>query len=66
MTACSIHCTQGKNGPEAAHRIAQQELQVTQAALTRNPKSYSSWHHRKWVIQTRLVPLDTELRLVKQ
>ncbi|DBA77983.1 TPA: Rab geranylgeranyltransferase, variant 2 [Trebouxia sp. C0004] len=41
-------------------------MQVTQTALTRNPKSYSSWHHRKWIIQTHLVPLDAELRLVKQ
>ena len=57
---------QGSDGHEVAQKIAQQEMQVTQAALTRNPKSYSSWHHRKWIIQTHLVPLDAELRLVKQ
>ena len=58
--------SQGCDGPDTAKKIAQQEVQLTQAALTRNPKSYSSWHHRKWIIQMRLLPLDTELQLVKQ
>lgn len=60
------YCIQGSDGPEAAQAAARQELQLTQAALGRNPKSYGSWHHRKWVIQMRLVSLDDELNLVKQ
>ena len=57
---------QGSNGPEVAQATARQELQLTQAALARNPKAYGSWHHRKWIIQMQLVPLDEELLLVKQ
>ena len=59
-------CMQGCDGPEVAQALARQELQLTQAALGRNPKSYGSWHHRKWIIQMRLVSLDDELQLVKQ
>ena len=68
--ALSCNCyssrMQGSDGPEAAQAVARQELQLTQATLGRNPKSYGSWHHRKWVIQMRLVSLDDELKLVKQ
>ena len=57
---------QGGKGAEAAAKAAQVELQLTYAALKRNPKSYSTWHHRKLVIQRRLVSLETELALVKE
>ena len=61
-----LPCMQGSDGPEVAQALARQEVQLTQAALGRNPKSYGSWHHRKWIIQMRLVSLDDELKLVKQ
>lgn len=57
---------QGADGPEAARKAAAQELHVTQAALMRNPKSYGSWHYRKWIIEHRLLPLEKELQLVQQ
>lgn len=66
ITNTATQCMQGSDGPEVAKALAQQELQLTQAALGRNPKSYGSWHHRKWIIQMRLVSLDDELKLVKQ
>ena len=58
--------SQGSDGPEAAKKTARQELQVTQAALIRNPKSYGSWHYRKWITEQRLLPLEEELQLVQQ
>lgn len=57
---------QGAEGPEAAKAVAAQELQVTQKALMKNPKSYSSWHYRKWITEHLLLPLDKELQLVEQ
>ena len=37
---------------DAAHALVAGELQLTQKALTdRNPKSYSTWHHRRWIVQ---------------
>lgn len=59
-------CLQGADGPEAARKVAAQELQLTQAALTRNPKSYSSWHYRKLITEQQLLPLEDELQLVQQ
>jgi geranylgeranyl transferase type-2 subunit alpha len=39
---------------------------VLQACLTENPKSYSTWHHRKWVVAQGLAPLERELQLVSR
>jgi Protein prenyltransferase alpha subunit repeat len=33
-----------------AAQIVQRELAITVEAFKRNPKSYSAWHHRRWVL----------------
>lgn len=48
------------NPPQAA----QAELALTECALRKNPKSYSAWHHRRWVVQHRLTSLEHEIGLV--
>lgn len=42
------------------------ELALTQACLQENPKSYSTWHHRKWVVLKGLADLNAELKLVSR
>ena len=37
------------------------ELAVTQAALTRSPKSYPAWHHRKWALTRGCAGLPPEV-----
>ncbi|PNW81017.1 hypothetical protein CHLRE_07g339350v5 [Chlamydomonas reinhardtii] len=51
-------------GGEEAARASEGELALTQACLMENPKSYSAWHHRKWVVGQGLAPLERELQLV--
>lgn len=53
-------------GGEAAVRAAEGELALTQACLSENPKSYSTWHHRKWVTGFRLNTLEHELQLINK
>mmetsp|Transcript_7578 Transcript_7578/g.19436 ORF Transcript_7578/g.19436 Transcript_7578/m.19436 type:complete len:376 (+) Transcript_7578:94-1221(+) len=44
--------------------LAQQELKLIQTALQKNPKSYCTWQHRKWIVAHKhLVDLEDELRL---
>ncbi len=31
-----------------------------------NPKSYSTWHHRKWVVAQGLCSLERELALISK
>jgi geranylgeranyl transferase type-2 subunit alpha len=55
---------QGKDGPEAAENAVKAELELTKAALKKNPKSYSTWHQRRWLVQLGVVDLQQELQLV--
>jgi len=50
---------QGRNKAE----LCDAELQVTQAGLTKNSKSYGVWHHRKWVISQDTSDLQNELAM---
>lgn len=55
---------QGEYGFEAADAAVRTELQLTETALQKNPKSYASWHHRKWLVELGVVSLEHELKLV--
>ena len=50
----------------AAKEVAAAELKVTENALLENPKSYSAWHHRLWIIRLQLLPLHEELQQVER
>ena len=45
---------------------AEMEMEVSEAALRRNPKSYLAWFHRRWIITSThpLLPLAREYRLL--
>ena len=55
---------QEEPGPGEAQRLAQRELDLTEKAIRKNPKSYAAWFHRRWVVEQGLCPLDKELDLV--
>ncbi|KAL3664352.1 hypothetical protein V7S43_010676 [Phytophthora oleae] len=55
---------QKAENPEAEQQeIAQTELKLTLDALQRNPKSYSAWFQRKWIIDRGLGDLKKEVGL---
>jgi geranylgeranyl transferase type-2 subunit alpha len=53
-----------RGGAEAVDASAH-ELAVTEQALMQNPKSYATFHHRKWVVSTGFCSLERELALVE-
>eukprot|EP01024_Parvocaulis_polyphysoides_P026784 TRINITY_DN24367_c0_g1_i1.p1 TRINITY_DN24367_c0_g1~~TRINITY_DN24367_c0_g1_i1.p1 ORF type:complete len:374 (-),score=42.30 TRINITY_DN24367_c0_g1_i1:185-1306(-) len=47
-------------------KLSEIELKVSFAALMTNPKSYSAWHHRKWIVQQGACSLQKELHKVTE
>ncbi|KAK3250726.1 hypothetical protein CYMTET_39909 [Cymbomonas tetramitiformis] len=47
-------------------RLLEGDFLVTEKALQKNPKSYSSWHHRKWLVAQGAGSLTRELELTSQ
>ena len=52
-------------GEEAVEAVAH-ELGLTERALMKNPKSYSTFHHRKWIVSSGFCSLEHELVLVEK
>lgn len=48
------------------HTPSTPSLHTLQACLTENPKSYSAWHHRKWVVLQEHADLQKEMKLVNR
>jgi geranylgeranyl transferase type-2 subunit alpha len=53
----------GECAAERKSELAQGELQLTVAALKRNPKSYCAWSHRLWLLDERVADAAAELEL---
>lgn len=49
--------------PSSLHALCQAELELSSRGLLRNPKCYSAWHHRLWVLGVDPAPLPDELKL---
>lgn len=53
-------------GGEHAVQAVAHELGLTERALMKNPKSYSTFHHRKWIVSSGFCSLEHELTLVEK
>eukprot|EP01026_Neomeris_dumetosa_P081767 TRINITY_DN92409_c0_g1_i5.p1 TRINITY_DN92409_c0_g1~~TRINITY_DN92409_c0_g1_i5.p1 ORF type:complete len:258 (-),score=27.62 TRINITY_DN92409_c0_g1_i5:76-828(-) len=58
--------TQLESTEDLKQRLSDVELKVSFAALMTNPKSYSAWHHRKWIVQHGTCSLEKELLKVTE
>ncbi|EQC32479.1 hypothetical protein SDRG_09806 [Saprolegnia diclina VS20] len=47
----------------AKQALGEAECALTQEALMKNPKSYSAWFQREWLVKQGMADLPTELRL---
>ena len=54
-----------EKGGDAAVDAVQTELSISEKALMRNPKSYATFHHRRWLVSTGFCSLEKELKLVE-
>ena len=48
---------------ERAKAVTAVELEVTQAAIEKNPKSYPAWHHRQWTVHRFAACVDMKREL---
>lgn len=46
-----LNCSEGDKGEEALVEFMENEINLTEQWLLANPKSYSTWHHRFWILQ---------------
>ena len=55
----------GEGGGESREDLVRAELKLIEVALQKNPKSYCTWQHRRWLVShpAGLVDLDRELAL---
>jgi geranylgeranyl transferase type-2 subunit alpha len=53
-----------RQSTDASKRALAAELALTKKALAVNPKSYATWHHRRWTVVTGGANLENELVLV--
>ncbi|XAR62073.1 Protein geranylgeranyltransferase type II [Bertholletia excelsa] len=53
-----------EDDPDFIKSIFNEELRVTERALSKNHKSYGAWYHRKWVLSKGHSSIDRELQLL--
>ena len=54
-----MHC----GSPERAAELCSSELLIAEKGLRRNPKCYSAWHHRLWLLDLGHCDLNLELTM---
>ena len=56
-----------RNSTEARQTLLEQDLGLTNRSLRMNPKNYSVWEHRKWVLETmhRAADWAFEIKMVE-